>query len=74
MKLDLGAQVRAKGYRHAVVLGPFGGRAGEAEYTVALYDPTGQVNQRSLRGTYPALREQIAQLPEQEPPAVGRRS
>jgi hypothetical protein len=67
MRLELQAQLETKGYRHAVVLGPFGGRDGAEEYTVALYDPSGRVHRGSLRGTEAALRDEIAALPWQEP-------
>jgi hypothetical protein len=71
--MDIEAQLATKGYRHAVVLGPFGARTGADEYTVALYDPSGRVWLRSLRGTFPALRDEIAALPDQEPGPAGRR-
>ena len=73
MNLELIALLDRMGYRNAAVLGPFTGRAGEQEFTVTLYDPGGRVALRTLRGSYPALREEIERLPRRSRPSGGRR-
>jgi hypothetical protein len=69
MKRELEALLGAKGYRHAAVLGPFVGQAGEDEYTVTLGDSRRPATER---GTYAALRDWIAALPARTaPPPAG---
>ena len=56
--------LRGKGYRDALVLGPFGGTTGAREYTVPLYDAAGRAYLQTLRGTYADLVEAIRALPD----------
>jgi hypothetical protein len=64
----LEAQLWARGYRAAEVLGPLDGREGQDEYAVTILDGRGQVVQ-SLRGTYAVVQDWIATLPGLEPGA-----
>jgi len=56
--------LRGKGYRDALVLGPFGGTSGVREYTVPLYDEAGRTYLQTLRGTYADLSEKVRALPD----------
>jgi hypothetical protein len=58
------ARLHRKGYRNAVVLGPFAGR-GAPEYAVALFDAAGRRQLETRRGTAGELLDWIADLPEQ---------
>jgi hypothetical protein len=64
----LEAQLWAKGYRAAEVLGPLDSREGTDEYAVTILDRRGQAVQ-SRRGTFTVLQDWIATLPTLEPGA-----
>ena len=59
----LSAQLRARGYGAAQVLGPFDGRDGAVEYTVTFYTERELRWEATLRGDYPTLHARIAALP-----------